>query len=154
MVGAQEFVVKFSFPFHHSDKIFQFKFRNLDRYESELEKQIDNDRLFRLLSKLSFAFNAASELSQSSNLNNSEITEVKILQLFQKFLFAPSGNFPSSNFSAQVFPNGFLIENLNKLDAGIEEKVVLISNDKQTIISISFKELKRIVRKFLYPSLS
>lgn len=40
-----------------------------------------------------------------------------------------------------------MIETLNKLDAGLDEKILLISRDEQNLLVVSFRDLKNAISK-------
>ncbi|TKA61909.1 hypothetical protein B0A49_09373 [Cryomyces minteri] len=68
----------------------------------------------------------------------SETGERYYLKLFRDYVFHQvdvQGN--------PVVDLGHVILNLNKLDAGTEEKVMLMSRDEQNVMVVSYKELKR-----------
>ncbi|ESO93814.1 hypothetical protein LOTGIDRAFT_209346 [Lottia gigantea] len=106
-----------------------------DVLQNELAKEVENGRLFRLICK----FGAINE-RQDFSLDQawSETGDRYILKLFRDYLFH------------QVDENGtpwldmaHIIQCLNKVDAGVPEKVTLMSRDEQSVIIVSYAEIKR-----------
>ncbi|KAI5964359.1 PAN3 [Candida pseudojiufengensis] len=104
-----------------------------DFLESQLTSELENARLFRLLTKLNFVIN-----NYNSNMKINDKNNLKILKLFQHNLF----NFIDSS-GKNILNLHKVLVNLNKLDCGIDEKLLLTS-EKEYII-VSYKELKEIV---------
>jgi len=105
-----------------------------DRFESELLGELENARLVRLLCKLNF-INERPEFSQEPRW--SETGDRYIIKLFRDYVFHqvdPSGN--------AVLNMGFVLTCLNKLDAGTEERIMLVSRDQQSCLVVSYKEIK------------
>ncbi|XP_045469546.1 PAN2-PAN3 deadenylation complex subunit pan3 [Harmonia axyridis] len=108
---------------------------NMEVLQNELSKEIENGRLFRLLSKLS-TINERPELNLDAAW--SETGDRYMLKLFRDYVFH------------QVTEEGrpwidmaHIVQCLNKLDAGVPEKVCLMSRDEQSILVVSYSELKR-----------
>ncbi|XP_064608976.1 PAN2-PAN3 deadenylation complex subunit pan3-like isoform X2 [Liolophura sinensis] len=106
-----------------------------DVIENELAKEVENGRLMRLLCKLG-TVNERPEFNMDTTW--SETGDRYMLKLFRDYLFH------------QVDENGapwvdmaHIVQCLNKLDAGVPEKVCLMSRDEQNIITVSYTELKR-----------
>ena len=106
-----------------------------DNLISNLSRELENARLFRLLSKLGF-INERMEYNHDPQW--SENGERYFLKLFRDYIFhhVDSQNNP-------VVDLGHVINCLNKLDAGTDEKITLTSRDDQTMIIVSYKELKK-----------
>lgn len=105
-----------------------------DLMENEIAKEMENGRLFRLLVKLG-TINERPEL----NLDGAwaETGDRYMLKLFRDYIFH------------QVTEEGrpwmdmaHVVQCLNKLDAGVPEKVCLMSRDEQSILVVSYAELK------------
>ena len=94
-----------------------------DMLERELSLELDNGRLFRLMAKLGFV-NERPEYE--SDRRWSETGDRYLLKLFRDYVFhqAFQDGRPAIDF-------GHVIETLNKLDAGVDEKIVLLSRDEQ-----------------------
>ena len=72
----------------------------------------------------------------------SETGDCYLLKLFRDFVF--------HNFSDDGMPLlewGHVIETLNKLDAGLEEKIMLMSRDEMSMLVVSYKDLRRCIEK-------
>jgi len=108
-----------------------------DILESELVKELENGRVARLLSKLEF-INERFEYDMDPSW--SEAGDNYILKLFRDYLFhqvAEDGN--------PIIDLAHVIESINKLDIGSQEKIVLMRRDEQSMLVVSYKDLKRCV---------
>lgn len=108
---------------------------NDDVIHSELSREVENARLFRLMAKLGF-INERPEFEHDRQW--SENGERYILKLFRDYIF--------HQVDAQgrpVVDLGHVLACLNKLDAGLDERVTLVSRDEQTVFVVSYKELKK-----------
>eukprot|EP01117_Protostelium_nocturnum_P017770 TRINITY_DN7291_c0_g1_i1.p1 TRINITY_DN7291_c0_g1~~TRINITY_DN7291_c0_g1_i1.p1 ORF type:complete len:626 (-),score=134.46 TRINITY_DN7291_c0_g1_i1:121-1998(-) len=108
-----------------------------DFLEGELIKETENGRLFRILVRLGF-INERPEFDMDPSW--SETGDRYLLKLFRDYVFH------------QVYEDGspvvdyaHVVECLNRLDAGMDEKVVLTSRDEQSVLVVSYKDLKRCV---------
>ncbi|RMZ74857.1 hypothetical protein DV737_g5672, partial [Chaetothyriales sp. CBS 132003] len=108
---------------------------NDDALYSDLASEVENARLFRLMAKLSF-INERPEFDHDRQW--SENGERYYLKLFRDYVFhqVDAQNRP-------VIDLGHVLSCLNKLDAGTDERVTLISRDEQTCFVVSYKELKK-----------
>lgn len=106
-----------------------------DNINSELAREVENGRLFRLLSKLGF-INERAEFEHDRQW--SENGERYYLKLFRDYLFhqVDSQGNPAIDL-------GHVISCLNKLDVGSEERITLISRDNSTCLVVSYRELKK-----------
>ncbi|XP_058835746.1 PAN2-PAN3 deadenylation complex subunit PAN3 isoform X1 [Topomyia yanbarensis] len=105
-----------------------------DIQEDELAKEMENGRLYRLLIKLG-TVNERPELNL--DVTWSETGDRYMLKLFRDYLFhtvAEDGR-PWLNQS-------HIVQCLNKLDAGTMEKVQLMSRDEQSVLVVTYAELK------------
>lgn len=102
--------------------------------EAELGKELENGRIVRLLCKLGF-INDRPEYEHDPAW--SETGERYPLQLFRDFLFhqETDAGRPSVDL-------GHILRHLNKLDAGIDESIMLVSRDEKKCLVITYKELK------------
>ncbi|KAF2816107.1 PAB-dependent poly(A)-specific ribonuclease subunit PAN3 [Mytilinidion resinicola] len=116
-----------------------------DTLTNALARELESSRLVRLLVKLNFV-NERPELdaslpggSASSAANAwSETGERYYLKLFRDYVF--------HQVDAQGHPVtdlAHVLNCLNKLDAGSEERVNLISRDEQNVLVVTYRELKR-----------
>ena len=105
-----------------------------DASEAELAKEIESARLFRLLTKLCTVVDRA-ELN--GDFGWAEYGDRYMLKLFRDYAFH------------QVMEDGrpwldmsHVVACLNKLDAGVADKVCLMSRDEQNVLVVSYAELK------------
>ena len=106
-----------------------------DTLTSELARELENGRLARLLMKLG-TINERQEYEGDRSW--SEHGERYMLKLFRDYVFHQvdaAGN--------PVLDIGHMIRCLNKLDVGVDEKVLLTSRDDQTTFVVSYKEIGR-----------
>lgn len=108
---------------------------NDDSLQSTLSREVENGRLFRLLAKLNF-INERPEVEHDRQW--SENGERYFLKLFRDYVFhqVDAQNRP-------VIDLGHVLTCLNKLDAGIDERITLISRDEQNCFVVSYRELKK-----------
>lgn len=117
--------------FAHLEKTYNFA----DALEGELCKELDNGRLFRLMVKLGF-INERPEYDFSTNW--SETGDRFPLKLFRDYVFHQvdeEGN--------PVMDISHVVECLNKLEVGTEERVLLMSRDEKSMLVLAYKDLKR-----------
>ncbi|XP_065349432.1 PAN2-PAN3 deadenylation complex subunit PAN3 isoform X1 [Cloeon dipterum] len=105
-----------------------------DLLENEVSKEIENGRLVRLLTKLG-TINERPELNLDPSW--SENGDRYMLKLFRDYVFH------------QVTEDGkpwvdmaHIVSCLNKLDAGTDEQVCLMSRDEQSVLVVTYAELK------------
>ncbi|VDM96103.1 unnamed protein product [Thelazia callipaeda] len=106
-----------------------------DLLENELSKELENGRLFRLLCKI----NTITERSEfQMDMSWSETGDRYLLKLFRDYLFH------------QVTESGkpwidmaHIVTSLNKLDAGVNEKIQLVSRDGENVLVVSYTDLRR-----------
>lgn len=106
-----------------------------DSLHTEFSREVENGRLVRLMAKLNF-INERPEYEHDPHW--SENGDRFFLKLFRDYVF--------HQVDAQnnaVVDLGHVVTCLNKLDAGTEEKVTLISRDEQTCFIVSYRELKK-----------
>ncbi|XP_041356665.1 PAN2-PAN3 deadenylation complex subunit pan3-like isoform X2 [Gigantopelta aegis] len=106
-----------------------------DVLENELGKEVENGRLLRLLCKLG-SVNERPEFNMDQSWT--ETGDRYILKLFRDYLFH------------QVDENGapwidmaHIVQCMNKVDAGVPEKICLMSRDEQVVLVVSYAEIKR-----------
>lgn len=106
-----------------------------DQLNTELNRELENSRILRLMTKL----NIINERPDHEHDRQwSENGERYYLKLFRDYVFHQvdaQGN--------PVIDLAHVIGCLNKLDAGLEEKVMLTSRDEQTCFVVTYRELKR-----------
>ena len=103
-----------------------------DWVELQLSTELENARLFRLMTKINFI------ISEMPTYDLNSQNRLKIIKVFQENLFNSVG--PNGK---KVVNMDRVLVNLNKLDCGIDEKTLLIS-DKECMI-ITFKEIKELI---------
>lgn len=119
-----------------------------DDLTQNLMKELENGRLSRLLIKLNMIIErpessapgsnqTAATLNQPSNAW-SETGERFYLKLFRDYVFHQV-----DHDGKPVLDLGHVVTCLNKLDAGVDEKIQLVGRDEQNIFVVSYKEVKR-----------
>ncbi len=113
---------------------FDYSLRLNDQLNFSLNKEIENSRIVRLMTKL----NCLSDRPEYEH-DRTHTTQGKraVLGLFRDYVF--------HQVNAQANPvvdMGHILSCLNKLDAGIEERITLTARDEQSVIVVSYKELK------------
>lgn len=106
-----------------------------DQLTSDLSRELENARLVRLMTKLNF-INERPEYEHDRQW--SENGERYFLKIFRDYVF--------HQVDAQgepVVDLGHVLSCLNKLDAGTEEKITLVSRDEQSCFIVSYKEIKK-----------
>ncbi|ETS84802.1 hypothetical protein PFICI_02827 [Pestalotiopsis fici W106-1] len=120
---------------HHLFDSFDASLHAYDEITSEIHKELENGRIARLLMKLG-TINERPEFDNDPNW--AENGERYTLKLFRDYVFhqVDANNNPVLNL-------GHMLSCLNKLDAGIDEKVFMTSRDHQTSFVVTYKELKK-----------
>lgn len=119
-----------------------------DDLTSNMMTELENGRLVRLLTKLTTILerpessppnssSTPSHLNQPSNAW-SETGERYYLKLFKDYVFHQV-----DHEGRPVLDLGHQIACLNKLDAGIDERIQLVSREEQNVFIVSYRELKR-----------
>ena len=110
-----------------------------DYMESNLMGELENARLVRLFAKLDFISERPEVVKDGLW---SETGERYPIKLFKDYVFH------------QIDDNGkpvvdltHVINCLNKLDAGVDENILLVSSDEMTCLIMSYKQLKELVNK-------
>ncbi|TAQ85954.1 hypothetical protein B7494_g5721 [Chlorociboria aeruginascens] len=119
----------------HIVSIFDNILHESDTLASELTRELENGRLARLVMKLG-TINERQEYD--GDLAWSENGERYMLKLFRDYVFHQV-----DAEGRPVVDLGHIVGCLNKLDAGIDEKVLLTSRDEQTCFVVTYKELKK-----------
>lgn len=108
-----------------------------DSLYGELAREVENARLVRLLTKLNF-INERPEFEHDRQW--AENGERFFLKLFRDYVF--------HQVDAQGHPVvdlAHVLTCMNKLDAGIDERITLISRDEQNCFVVSYRELKKAI---------
>ncbi|KAG8584888.1 hypothetical protein GDO81_004806 [Engystomops pustulosus] len=106
-----------------------------DIIEEDLAKEVQNGRLFRLLAKLG-TINERPEFQKDPSW--SETGDRYLLKLFRDHIFhqVTEAGTPWIDLS-------HIVSCLNKLDAGVPEKISLISRDEKSVLVVTYSDLKR-----------
>jgi PAB-dependent poly(A)-specific ribonuclease subunit 3 len=106
-----------------------------DHLTHDLSRELENGRLVRLLTKLNFV-NERPEHEHDRQW--SENGERFFLKIFRDYVFHQV-----DSQGDPVVDLGHVLACLNKLDAGSDERITLVSRDEQTCFIVSYKELKK-----------
>lgn len=108
-----------------------------DELEAELGKELENGRLVRLMSKMGF-INERPEFDMEPGW--AETGDRYLIKLFRDYVFH------------QVDENGrpvidmvHVLTCLNKLDVGVDEKIMLMTRDEKSCLIVSYKEIKNCI---------
>lgn len=112
-----------------------------DVIENELAKEVENGRLFRLISKLCI-INERPGLGMERDW--SETGDRYLLKLFRDHVFHQV-----TETGAPWIDMAHIVQCLNKLDAGVPEKICLMSRDEQNVLVVSYADLKKALNKCL-----
>ncbi|XP_050312356.1 PAN2-PAN3 deadenylation complex subunit pan3 isoform X2 [Anthonomus grandis grandis] len=107
---------------------------HIDALDGELAKEVQNDRLFKLMAKLT-TINERPEFNMESTW--SETGDRYMLKLFRDYVFHQV-----TEEGQPWIDMGHIIQCLNKLDAGAPEKICLMSRDEQSVLVVTYAELK------------
>ncbi|KAK7688505.1 hypothetical protein QCA50_008043 [Cerrena zonata] len=118
----------------HTMQEFEEAQNAVDRLEGGLMSELENGRLFRLLCKFGF-INERPEFAL--DLRWSETGDRYIIKLFRDYVFhqVDEHGKPVVNLS-------HVLTCLNKLDAGTDERIMLVSPDEQSCLVVTYKEVK------------
>ncbi|KAJ2394703.1 PAB-dependent poly(A)-specific ribonuclease subunit 3 [Coemansia sp. RSA 2603] len=111
--------------------------RDADLLHSSLRLEMGNGRLVRLMCKINFITERA---ENDMDPEWSETGDRYLIKLFRDFVF----HLVNEN-GHPVADMAHVIGNLNKLDAGSEEKVMLMSRDEKSCLVVSYNEIKRCI---------
>lgn len=104
-----------------------------DYMEGQLSSELENARLFRLMAKL----NSLISLSEKEKRENANLF---VISLFHQFVFNSH-----DELGRPVVDLSKILVNLNKLDVGVDEKILLVSRDEDNCIIVSYKEIKDLI---------
>ncbi|KAK5938234.1 PAB-dependent poly(A)-specific ribonuclease subunit 3 [Knufia obscura] len=108
-----------------------------DNLHTELAREVENARLVRLLTKLNF-INERPEFEHDRQW--AENGERFFLKLFRDYVFHQV-----DSQGRPVIDLAHILSCMNKLDAGTDERVTLISRDEQNCFVVSYRELKKAI---------
>lgn len=106
-----------------------------DTIEAELSKEIESARLFRVLTKLSTVVDRA-ELN--GDFGWAEYGDRYMLKLFRDYVFHQI-----MEDTRPWLDMAHVVSCLNRLDAGVSDKVCLMSRDEQNVLVVSYGELRQ-----------
>ncbi|KAG5457790.1 MAG: hypothetical protein BJ554DRAFT_2113 [Olpidium bornovanus] len=106
-----------------------------DFLEDELCRELENGRLVRVLCKLGF-INERPEFDLDPSW--SETGDRYLLKLFRDYLFHQV-----DERGRPVLDMAHVLGCLNKLDVGVDDRVMLVSRDEQSCLIVSYRELKK-----------
>jgi PAB-dependent poly(A)-specific ribonuclease subunit 3 len=120
-----------------------------DDLTANMMRELENGRLVRLLTKINVILerpesNAPGSQPSNPNVPNtpssawSETGDRFYLKLFRDYVFHQV-----DSDGRPVLDLGHVISCLNKLDAGIDEKIQLMDREEQHVFIVSYRELKR-----------
>ncbi|KAL1938931.1 hypothetical protein VTO73DRAFT_11084 [Trametes versicolor] len=109
----------------------------VDRLEGELMTELENARLVRLLCKFGF-INERPEHNHETRW--SETGDRYIVKLFRDYVFHQV-----DEVGRPVVDMTHVLACLNKLDAGTDERIMLVSRDEQSCLVVSYREVKACV---------
>jgi len=108
-------------------------FSNNDHLEGYLSRELENARLVRLLTKMGF-INERPEFDHNPQWHESG--DRFLLKLFRDYVFHQV-----NDVGDPVVDLAHVLACLNKLDAGTEEKIMLVSRDEQACFIVTYKEV-------------
>ncbi|KAH9976696.1 hypothetical protein BGW80DRAFT_1289831 [Lactifluus volemus] len=106
----------------------------MDYLEGELMSELENARLVRLLTKFGF-INERPEFARDPRW--SETGDRYIIKLFRDYVFHQV-----DERGRPIVSLSHVLSCLNKLDAGTDERIMLVSRDEQSVLVVSYKDVK------------
>lgn len=104
-----------------------------DYYEGQLLSELENGRLFRLMAKLNYLLDRP---EQDGDLRGN----LYVINLFREFVFQTT-----DDTGKPVVDLSRVLVNLNKLDVGVDEKILLVSREEDSCLMVSYKEIKDVL---------
>ncbi|KAK1921730.1 poly(A)-specific ribonuclease [Papiliotrema laurentii] len=109
----------------------------VDVLESDLGSELENGRIARLLIKLGF-INERAEFELDPRW--SDTGDRYILKLFRDYVFHSI-----SVDGSPILDLSHVLTCLNKLDTGLDERIMLVSRDDQSCLVVSYREIKNCI---------
>ena len=108
---------------------------SVDTIAMEMTKEVENGRIARFLMKLNTVVDRAELMGDT---RWAETGDRYLLKLFRDFLFhqVDDQGQPLNDW-------GMAIDAINKTDAGLNEKVMLLSRDETSMLVVSYADIKR-----------
>lgn len=120
--------------------------------ENELTKDVQNGRLFRLMTKLATInerpeFNMETTWSETGDrcVSPSSKCSAFYLSILRRYMLKLFRDYVFHQVTEEGQPwidMAHIVQCLNKLDVGVPEKICLMSRDEQSILVVSYAELK------------
>lgn len=108
-----------------------------DMQEAALMRELENGRLVRLLCKLEAVHDRP---EYEGNAQYAESGERYALRLFRDMVFHPV-----DEQGRPVLDLSHVLTHLNKLDAGIDERIMLTSRDELSCLVVTYAEIKKMI---------
>ncbi|WVQ79899.1 hypothetical protein IAT38_001999 [Cryptococcus sp. DSM 104549] len=108
-----------------------------DVLENELGAEVENGRIVRLMTKLGF-INERAEFELDPRW--SDTGDRYILKLFRDYVFHSVGV-----DGKPILDLSHVLTCLNKLDSGLDERIMLVSRDDQSCLVVSYREIKHCI---------
>lgn len=105
-----------------------------DSLESDLQSEVENGRLVRLLAKLGF-INERPEFDFDPRW--SDTGDRYTVKLFRDYVFHQQ-----DQHGRPVVDLAHVVTCLNKLDAGSDERIMLVGREEQNCLVVTYKEVK------------
>jgi Pan3 Pseudokinase domain len=117
----------------------QSSLSHCDTMRSSLAKEAHNGRLFRLMVKMGF-INERPEFK--NNPRWSETEDRYLIKLLRDYIFHTVNDDGTPNLDF-----AHVVQTLNKLDAGSQEKALLMGRDDESMLIVSFADLRRCIQE-------
>ena len=116
-----------SFSYKETDRSYD------DHLEAYLSRELENSRLVRLLTKMGF-INERPEFDNNPQWHDTG--DRFLLKLFRDYVFHQV-----NDLGEPVVDLAHVLACLNKLDAGTDERIMLVSRDEQACFIVTYKEV-------------
>lgn len=110
---------------------------NCEYLEQQLSRELENARLFRLMCKLNAIYG---RIESRIDIHWAESGEKFVVILFYDYVFHQKDETGKNTMDLT-----HVLRCLNKLDAGVSEKIMLVTPDEMNCIIVSYKEMKDLV---------
>uniref|UniRef100_A0A7S0RCI7 Pan3 C-terminal knob domain-containing protein n=1 Tax=Pyramimonas obovata TaxID=1411642 RepID=A0A7S0RCI7_9CHLO len=110
-----------------------------DVLQHDLSLELENGRLMRLMVKLGMI---CERMDQATDPSWSETGDRYLIKLFRDWVFHRT-----TDTGAPEMDWGYVVEALNKLDAGLPEKILLMSRDEMSMLMVSYRDIKKCVEQ-------
>eukprot|EP01128_Nolandella_sp_AFSM9_P003680 TRINITY_DN1608_c0_g1_i1.p2 TRINITY_DN1608_c0_g1~~TRINITY_DN1608_c0_g1_i1.p2 ORF type:complete len:206 (-),score=33.05 TRINITY_DN1608_c0_g1_i1:6-623(-) len=110
-----------------------------DMLQAELAKEAENGRLFRLLAKMGYINERP---SYDNSPSWSETGDRYVLKLYRDYVFHQV-----NEDTTPVLDFAHVVESLNKLDVGSNERLLLMSRNEKTMLLVTYNDIKRLMNE-------